>query len=109
MNHLTKDIEVDVVYVTVQKTIYCSKDYETALLNISKCKLYIGDLWGKLKTEMIIFPFFHNGQFSISVNTQRSRDPNFGVNNLKFWCTTIFCKVRAIFLFSHNGNFSIFS
>ena len=53
-----------------------------------------------------IFQFFHNGQcwYSVSVNTMKTRDPNFeGVSILKFFCTININKMAAIFQFFHNG------
>ena len=53
-----------------------------------------------------IFQFFHNGRhwYSVSVNTQKSGDPNFGgISNLNFFCTININEMRAIFQFFHNG------
>ena len=55
-----------------------------------------------------IFQFFHYGQcrYSISVDTWKTRDPNFGggrVVNLKIFCTMYIYKIAAIFQFFHNG------
>ena len=53
-----------------------------------------------------IFQFFHNGWcwYSISVNTQKTRDPNiWGVSNLKFFHMIDINKIRGIFQFFHNG------
>ena len=54
-----------------------------------------------------IFQFFHNGQhwYSISVDTQKTRHPNFGggVGNLKFFCLIDINEMAAIFQFFHNG------
>ena len=42
--------------------------------------------------------------YSISVNTGKTRDPNFGeVSNLKFFCMININKMAAIFQFFHNG------
>ena len=50
-----------------------------------------------------IFLFLYNGQcqFSIYVDTRKSRDPNFkGVSNLEFYCRMIFfCEMEAILSF----------
>ena len=53
-----------------------------------------------------IFQFFYNGQrwYSVSVNTRKTRDPNFGgVGNLKFFHMIDINKMAAIFQFFHNG------
>ena len=53
-----------------------------------------------------IFQFFHNGQhlYSISIDTQKTRDPNFGgLGNLKFFCMIDINKMAAIFPLFHNG------
>ena len=53
-----------------------------------------------------IFQFFHNGQcwYSISVDTQKTGDPNFvGVTQLNFFCTIDIKEMAAIFQFFHNG------
>ena len=53
-----------------------------------------------------IFQFFHNGQqwYSISVNTRKTRHPNFGgVSNLNFFCMININEMVAIFKFFHNG------
>ena len=69
-----------------------------------------------------IFSFFHNGhpainhfftmaacKFSVSVDTERTIDPDYrGVSNWTFCCTTSFCRVRAIFSFFYNGRMQIF-
>ena len=52
---------------------------------------------------MAIFPIFHNGrhQFCISVNTRKTRDPNFrGIGNWKFCSRMHFWGATAIFQFS---------
>ena len=55
-----------------------------------------------------IFQFFHNDQcwYSISVNTQKTEDPNFegggGVGNLKFFHMIKIYEVAAIFQFFYN-------
>ena len=50
---------------------------------------------------------FHNcqHQYSISINTQKTRDPTGGggVSNLICFCTTYINKMVAIFQFFHNG------
>ena len=61
-----------------------------------------------------IFQYFHNGQhwYSISVDTQKTGDPNFGgvsdpnfggVSNLKIFHMININKMRAIFQSFHNG------
>ena len=53
-----------------------------------------------------IFPIFHNGQhqFCVSVNTQKTGDPNFrGVSNWKFCSRTRFWGATAIFPIFCNG------
>ena len=55
---------------------------------------------------MAIFQFFHNGWcwYSISINTQKTGDPNFGgVGNLKFFHMIDIYEIVAIFQFFHNG------
>ena len=53
-----------------------------------------------------ILQFFHNSQcwYSISVDTQKTGDPNFGgVSNLKFFRTINIKEKAALFQFFHNG------
>ena len=53
-----------------------------------------------------IFQLFHNcqHQYSVFVNTQKTRDPHFGgVSNLKIFCTMYISEMVAIFQFFHNG------
>ena len=53
-----------------------------------------------------IFPIFHNGrhQFCVSVDTQKTGDPNFrGVSNWKFRSRTCFWGATAIFPIFCNG------
>ena len=53
-----------------------------------------------------IFQFFHNGQhwYSVSVDTQKTRDQNFwGGQYLKFFCMINIYEMAAIFQFFHNG------
>ena len=57
--------------------------------------------------EMVaIFQFFHNGWcwYSVSVDTQKTGDPNFGgVGNWKFFHMIDIKEMAAIFQFFHNG------
>ena len=53
-----------------------------------------------------IFQFFHNGWhwYSISIDTRKTGDPNFGgVGNWKFFHTIDIKEMAAIFQFFHNG------
>ena len=55
-----------------------------------------------IKKMAAIFQFFHNGRhwYSISVDTQKTGDPNFkGVGNWKFFCTIDIKEMAAIFQF----------
>ena len=63
-------------------------------------------IWSILTKMAGIFHFFHNGQhwYSISVDTQKNGDPNFGgVSNLKFFRMIDINKMVAILNFFHNG------
>ena len=61
-----------------------------------------------------IFLFFHNCQYrySVSVDTQKSRDPNFreggGVSNLKFYRTLHIYEMATIFQFFHYSEHQYF-
>ena len=66
-----------------------------------------------IKEIEAIFQFYHNSRqwYSISIETWKTRDPNFwGVGNLKFVHMININKMAAIFQFFHNGRwwYSIF-
>ena len=81
------------LHIAMVKTFMCGHLCMMAVCTINIYKM------------VAIFQFFHNGQcsYAISVDTQKTGDPNFGVGNLEFFCTINIYKMVAIFLFFHNG------
>ena len=73
---------------------------ETQTLGVSNLKIFhMIDIY----KMVVIFQFFHNGQhcYFISLNTQKTGDPNFGgFSNLRFFHMIDIYKMMAIFLFS---------
>ena len=78
------------------------ENWRSKLWGVSNLKIFYTI---DIKEMAAIFQFFHNSWhwYSISVNTHKTRDPNFGeVDNLKFFCMIDIKEMAAIYQFFHD-------